>query len=171
METTALRPLGAIKGTPRCLQPTSRHSKSYTTLRHAVTMPVSDFSEIWVLVLCYFCDLVFLRLFLCDSCVCCCIVLVCVLYLPPLLWVVILIICKYVRDSKLWRFFTNRNTDIRKKLWHSRWSWWSLERDWLQPLSKGGHHNMEVGFGRTTRYTSSYLLSHLFYCDFSFFLN
>jgi hypothetical protein len=39
------RPLGSIKGPPRCLQPVPKHSKSYTTRRHAATKPASDFDE------------------------------------------------------------------------------------------------------------------------------
>jgi hypothetical protein len=39
------RPLGAIKGHPRCLQLVPKHSKSYTTHRHAATKPASDFGE------------------------------------------------------------------------------------------------------------------------------
>jgi hypothetical protein len=45
-EATAPRPLGAIKGTPRRLQPVPKHTKNYTTLQHATTTPTSDFSEI-----------------------------------------------------------------------------------------------------------------------------
>jgi hypothetical protein len=47
MKTTPPRPLGAIKRTPRHLQSVPKHSKRYTTLRHAATMSTSDFSEIW----------------------------------------------------------------------------------------------------------------------------
>jgi hypothetical protein len=105
-------PLEAIKGTPRRLQPAPKHFKSIPTLGHATT----DFSVILTRVLCCFCDLVFLRSFLCHSCVCCCIVLLCVysISIPySKLW--LRSFCKVVWDFKLWRFLTNKNIDIRKK--------------------------------------------------------
>jgi hypothetical protein len=45
-DATAPRPLGAIKGTPRRLQPAPKHLNSIPTLRNSVDMPSSDFREI-----------------------------------------------------------------------------------------------------------------------------
>jgi hypothetical protein len=60
-----------------------------------------------------------------------------------------------------------RDCDTRKKSCNSSLIFGSLERGRLQPLSEGGHHNVEVGFGQTTRQKTLCLLCHLLYYDFS----
>jgi hypothetical protein len=126
---TAPRSLGAIKGPHMCLKLVSKHLEKFTTLWYDVTTSASDFSEIWGWVLCCFCDLVFLHSFLCDSYVCCYIVLLCVysISIPySELW-----FWSFVR---LWETPSCGDSsqtgilDIRKKLWHSSWARWSLER-------------------------------------------
>jgi hypothetical protein len=105
---TAPRPLGAIKGTPRRLHSIPKHTKSTPTLRFFASTYLYDSSEIWAPILSCNSDIVFLRSFLCLSCVCCCVVLLCV-YSFSLL--TLNFGCDHLvrlwETPNLWRFLTN----------------------------------------------------------------
>jgi hypothetical protein len=76
--TMAPRPLGAIKGTPRCLHSAPKHHKSSLTLWHSATTPSSDLRDIRALLLSCSYVILYSHSCLCFLCVCCCVVLLCV---------------------------------------------------------------------------------------------
>jgi hypothetical protein len=78
-EATTIRLSWHIKGPPRCLQPAPKYSKNKPTLWLSAITYSSDFSEIQALS--HSCDVVFLCLWLCLSCVCCWDFLLCVYFL------------------------------------------------------------------------------------------
>jgi hypothetical protein len=111
---TAPSCLGAIKGTPRCMEESPKHSLSILRLPHSVSTHlidcVSDLSSILVVnSLCYVSSS---SLALC-ACVCC--GFVCVALQPYSCAFFVIFIIR-VRGSNLWRFLANGRKTIRKKV-------------------------------------------------------
>jgi hypothetical protein len=102
---TAPSCLGAIKGTPRCMEELPKHSLSILSLPHSVSAHlincVSDLS--FVLVVNSLCFILSPSLGLC-ACVCC--EFVCVAS-QPYSYAFIVIFVVRARDSNLWRFLAN----------------------------------------------------------------
>jgi hypothetical protein len=108
LSSTAPSCLGAIKGTPRCIEESPKHSLSI--LKHPNSAPthlilcVSNLSSIWVAnSVCYTssssCDLCVWLFYGFESCVCCS-------SLPYFCASFVIIIVR-TRGSKLWRFLAN----------------------------------------------------------------
>jgi hypothetical protein len=99
--------LGAIKGTPRRMEESPKHSLSILRLPHFASVHlidcVSDLSSVRVVNSLYYISSSSLGL---CACVCCRIVL-CALLLPTLIRAFFVIFIVRVRDSKLWRFLAN----------------------------------------------------------------
>jgi hypothetical protein len=109
--------LGAIKGTPRCMEESHKHSLSILSPPHSVSAHlidcVSDLSS--VLVVNSLCFILSSSLGLC-ACVCC--GFVCVTP-QPYSCVFIVIFVVRARDSNLWRFLANGKRDKEEKPWYS----------------------------------------------------
>jgi hypothetical protein len=114
---TAPRCLGAIKGTPRCMEELSKHSLSILSLPHSVSAHLIDRVSdlISVLVVNSLCFILSSSLGLC-ACVCC--GFVCVAP-QPYSCVFIEIFVVRARDSNLWRFLSNGKRDKEEKSWYS----------------------------------------------------
>jgi hypothetical protein len=114
---TAPSCLGAIKGTPRRMDESPKHSLSILSLPHSVSAHlidrVSDLSS--VLVVNSLCFILSSSLGLC-ACVCC--RFVCVAP-QPYSCVFIVIFVVRARDSNLWRFLANGKRDKKEKPWYS----------------------------------------------------
>jgi hypothetical protein len=97
--------LGAIKGTPRRMEETSKHSLSILSLPHSVAAHlidrVSDLSSVLVVN-----SLCFILSSSLGLCACVCYGFVCVAP-QPYSCVFIMIFVVRVRDSNLWRFLAN----------------------------------------------------------------
>jgi hypothetical protein len=102
---TAPSCLGAIKGTPRCMEESPKHSLSILSLPHSVSAHlidrVSDLSS--VLVVNSLCFILSSSLGLC-ACVCC--GFVCVAPQPYSCAFIVIFVLR-ARDSNLWRFLTH----------------------------------------------------------------
>jgi hypothetical protein len=101
LSSTAPSCLGAIKGTPRCMEESPKHSLSILRLPHSVSALlincVSDLSSVWVVdSLCY---VLSLSLDLCACVLWICVL--CVLLFPTLLCAFIVIFVVRARDSNL----------------------------------------------------------------------
>jgi hypothetical protein len=140
---TAPSCLGAIKGTPRrmehntkpplnilrCLDSANTHSD------HRVW----DLSTSWV-VSSLHCVCVLISWLVCVGLL----ILVLRVFLSlPYSCALILINIVRARGSNLWRFLANGKYYKGRKQWYSRLIIGSFERDWVQSLIKGGHHNVE----------------------------
>jgi hypothetical protein len=114
---TAPSCLGAIKGTPRPMEESPKHSLSILSPPHSVFAHlidrVSDLSS--VLVVNSLCFILSSSLGLC-ACVCC--EFVCVAP-QPYSCVFIVIFVVRARDSNLWRFLANGKRDKEEKPWYS----------------------------------------------------
>jgi hypothetical protein len=122
---TAPSYLGAIKGTPRRLEESPKHSPSILRLPHSISTHlidcVSDLSSVRVVnSLCYVSSS---SLGLC-ACVCC--GFVCCVCCSPSLTLVNFIV--KARGSILWRFLANGRKTIRKKVVVFKLIFGSLER-------------------------------------------
>jgi hypothetical protein len=123
---TAPSCLGAIKGTPRCMEELLKHSLSILSLTHSVSAHlidrVSDLSS--VLVVNSLCFILSSSLGLCS---CVCYGFVCVAP-QPYSCVFIVIFVVRARDSNLWRFFANGKKRKGRKVMVFKLIIGSLER-------------------------------------------
>jgi hypothetical protein len=110
MPPTAPSCLGAIKGTPRRMEESPKHTLSILNLTHSVSAHLIDFlsdlSSVLVVNL-----LQFIRAQVLAVCVCVCVRIaadLCVLLPSLTLSAFTLIFVVRARDSKLWRFLANR---------------------------------------------------------------
>jgi hypothetical protein len=146
---TAPSCLGAIKGTPRRMEETPKHSLSILSLPHSVFAHlidcVSDLSSVLVVN-----SLCFILRSILGLCACVCCGFVCVASQPYSCAFIVIFVVR-ARDSNLWRFLANRKKRQGRKAVVFKLIIGSLERGCVQPSSIGTPQrgSRQVLLGRT----------------------
>jgi hypothetical protein len=143
MPPTAPSCLRAIKGTPRRMEESPKHTLIILSLPHSVSAHLIDFVSDWSSVL-----VVNLLRFIWAqvlACVCAyCYGFVCVASHPYSCAFTLIFVVR-ARDSNLWRFLANGKRDKQRRIsWYSSWPLDHLKGVECNPRPLG-RHNMEVG--------------------------